>query len=175
MPYGSRTKPANFRASPEYKPKACTWCLSLLQFRNPKSCCRHIPPIRRRKLMSGKIKQTVMHECGHQCSVAMFEHLSMEAWLANLAATDCPKCWLKKQPPTFVGRTVQSGLFAVDVMRGYPIRQELQERGYGFQGPRLVKWFRIESEREQESAWAGGHGFTISREESDGSPSSSDF
>jgi hypothetical protein len=87
----------------------------------------------------------------------MYAGKSVDTWVADLEATDCPTCWLKKQPPTFHLRTSPLGL-AIDVSRGYPLRETLKARGYWFQRPMWRIWFKHESDRQGEVLWLRSQG-----------------
>ena len=105
-------------------------------------------------------KHLVTHKCGHSQNFTVFE-ADKEVWLSDLAESDCSSCWLKKQPPSFSLRTSATLGPAIDVMMGYPIREELKARGYRFQRPRWMKWFHTEAEREEELLWARERGFEV--------------
>jgi len=106
----------------------------------------------------GKTKHSVKHKCGHSRMVPMFDGNSVDTWMANLEATDCPACWLAKQPPFFLLRTAQSGQLAIDISRGYPLRENLRARGYRFQRPLWRIWFSREADRQGEVLWLRANG-----------------
>ena len=106
----------------------------------------------------GQTKVPVVHQCGHSRMVSLFEGKSVETRIADLQGTDCPTCWLAKQPPTFCLRTAQSGRLAIDISRGYPIREHLRARGYRFQRPMWRIWFSREAERQEEILWLRANG-----------------
>ena len=112
-------------------------------------------------LGSGRVKHRIRHKCGHERTHQVFEAPSLEPWREQLEASDCTACWLKKQPPQFSRRTAQSGVLAVDVLLGYPIKEQLKDRGYWFQRPRWIKHCSDSAEQDQEIAWAQGSGFSI--------------
>jgi hypothetical protein len=115
----------------------------------------------------GKIKYSINHKCGHTRMVPMFEGKSVDTWTADLEATDCPKCWLAKQPPTFHLRTSPVGL-AIDVSRGFTLRENLRLRGYRFSRPHWRIWFKRESDRAAEVRWLLSQGAQESRAEEAG-------
>jgi len=105
---------------------------------------------------NGKTKYAVTHTCGHSRTVAMFEG-EKNQWIKDLESSDCPTCWLAKQPPTFHLRTSPVGL-AIDVSRGFPLRDTLRLRGYRFARPHWRIWFRRESDRAAEVRWLRSQG-----------------
>jgi hypothetical protein len=115
---------------------------------------------------TGKTKYEVTHKCGHSRIVGRFEGEENQ-WIANLEATDCPKCWLAKQPSTFHLRTSPVGL-AIDVSRGFPLRDNLRLRGYRFARPHWRIWFKRESDRAAEVRWLLSQGAHESRAEEAG-------
>jgi hypothetical protein len=111
---------------------------------------------------NGKTPWRVTYACGHSETVALYAGNAAGQWLTQLESNDCSACWLKKQPPVFSLRMSAAKGPAIDVSRGYPIREELKQRGYYFKRPSWMKWFRNEAEREQELAWARSCGYQIS-------------
>ena len=107
-----------------------------------------------------RTKHRVTHQCGHERTVSVFEGKSLEQWVSKLEATDCPSCWLKKQPVVFSSRISTRGP-AIDVFGGFPIREELKARGYSFRRPCWTKWFETELERDQELDWVRESGYEI--------------
>ena len=53
---------------------------------------------------------------------------------------------------------------SVSVTRGYPIRAELQARGYWFRRPNWKRRFATAEERAQEIAWIEASGLTLGYE-----------
>jgi len=109
----------------------------------------------------GQIRVNITHACGHTRRPAAYPGASFEDWKRKLEQSDCPDCWLKKQPPTFTLRTRQQGGYAIDVSRGYPIKGVLSGRGYFFQRPRWIKHFETEAQREDEIRWIREQGYKV--------------
>ena len=76
--------------------------------------------------------------------------------LATIETGLCSACWLKRQPVVFV-----LSADSVSVSRGYPVRAELQARGYWFKRPNWKKRFATGCERAREVEWIEASGFTL--------------
>ena len=95
--------------------------------------------------------QKITFRCGHGDYVPYLETTAealKQARIARLHEGLCKQCWLKEQPVLF--RLRPDG---VVVIRGYPIRDDLRERGYYFMRPTWKKRFCNEAEREAEHRW----------------------
>jgi hypothetical protein len=112
----------------------------------------------------GQIRVDITHACGHKETPTVYPGASLNGWKRKLEETDCPTCWLKKQPPKFSLRTRQQGGYAIDVSRGYPIKDVLGDRGYFFQRPRWIKHFVTEAQREHEIVWIREQGYEVGGE-----------
>jgi hypothetical protein len=93
----------------------------------------------------------VTFQCGRSQSVS-----GSPQRIARVQSGLCTACWLKQQPVVFV-----MSAHSVSVTRGYPIRAELQARGYWFRRPNWRKRFATATEQVQEIAWIDGSGFTL--------------
>ena len=100
---------------------------------------------------------SVTFQCGHTESVS-----GSPQRLARIQTELCRACWLKQRPVVFV-----MSAHSVFVTSGYPIRAELQGRGYWFRRPNWRKRFATAVERSQEIAWIGASGFTLEYETAD--------
>ena len=94
---------------------------------------------------------SVTFQCGHTGFAS-----GTAQRLATIQTGVCSACWLKRQPVVFV-----MSADSVSVSRGYPVRAELQARGYWFRRPNWKKRFVTGAERAQEIAWIEASGFTL--------------
>ena len=97
---------------------------------------------------------SVTFQCGHNG----FASGSAQR-IATIQTGLCSACWLKRQPVVFV-----VSADSVLVTRGYPVRAELQARGYWFRRPNWKRRFATGAERAQEIAWIEASGFTLEYE-----------
>ena len=94
---------------------------------------------------------SVTYQCGH----SGFASGSPQR-LATIETRLCSACWLKRQPVVFL-----VSADSVSVSRGYPVRAELQARGYWFRRPNWKKRFATGPERAQEIEWIEASGFSL--------------
>jgi hypothetical protein len=107
--------------------------------------------------MSGKI----LHKCGHTSIANLSGSDELPAKrIAQLAASDCATCWLKKKQPYFFLRSDANGI-VISGHNCHNIHAVLKSRGYRFQRPSWRKTLADDAERYAELLWIAEREFPL--------------